>query len=152
MGLLLLLLSKNLMNSQMVKLSPSVKIFTLTMSSPVVPLCTQVLLIVCKRKSLLLPHLLWRSRSSPHQNVNTLSGLVVPSLLPSPPSKLCGSLNKNTMKQDHPLSTENAFKYWNLFWFLCATTTTPERFNGTAFVCVCISILSIVVKLNTPNK
>merc|ERR1711879_45245 len=175
--LLLLLLSKNLMNSQMVKLSPlvtkdsvaqkpssnhpslvwnplvfmkplttpscsailiSVKIFTLTMSSPVVPLCTQVLLIVCKKKSPLLPHLPWRSRSSPHQNVNTLSGLVVPSLLPFLPSKLCGSLNKNTMKQDHPLSTENAFKYcvWNLFWFLCATTT-PRTFQWHCF-CLCI--------------
>merc|ERR1711881_461926 len=52
------------------------------------------------------------SRSSPHQNVNTLSGLVVPFLLLSPPSKLCGSPSKNTTKLDHPLSTENAFKYF----------------------------------------
>merc|ERR1711879_249178 len=72
----------------------------------------------------------------PHQNVNTLSGLVVPFLPPSPPSKLCGSLNKNTMKQDHPLSTENAFKYWNLFWFLCATTT-PRTFQWHCF-CLCM--------------
>merc|ERR1712066_746787 len=42
------------------------------------------------------------------QKEKTPSGLVVPSWPPSLPSRLCGSPNKNTTKQDHPLSTENA--------------------------------------------
>merc|ERR1712066_279352 len=92
------------------------------------------LLTACKRKSLLLPHLPRRSRSSPHQNVNTPSGLVVPSLLLSPPSKLCGSPSKNTTKLDHPLSTENAFKrfvYFAVFvlFFLLICATTSNTFQ-----------------------
>merc|ERR1712039_36877 len=49
-----------------------------------------------------------KSRSSPHQKGNTPSGLVVPSWPLSLPSRLCGSPNKNTTKQVHPSSTENA--------------------------------------------
>merc|ERR1719427_2155171 len=89
----------------------SVRIFTVTTSFPEVPPCTQVLPTECKRKSLLLLHLPLRSRSLPHQRENTLSGSEVPSLLPSPHSKPCGSPSKTTMKLVHPLSTENASKF-----------------------------------------
>merc|ERR1712173_92631 len=43
-----------------------------------------------------------------HQSESTLSGLVAPFLLPSPPSRLCGSPRPSTTRQDHPLSTESA--------------------------------------------
>merc|ERR1711990_1274404 len=88
----------------------SVRIFTPTTSSLVVPPCTQVSLIVCKRKSPPSLHPPRRSRSSLHQKENTLSGSVVPSWLPSPPSKLCGSPRPNTTKPVHPPSTESASK------------------------------------------
>merc|ERR1719351_62315 len=52
-------------------------------------------------------------RSSLHQKENTLSGSVVPSWLPSPPSKLCGSPRPNTTKPVHPSSTESASKCFN---------------------------------------
>merc|ERR1711920_1144052 len=46
-----------------------------------------------------------------HQKGNTPSGLVVPSWLPSLPSRLCGSPNRNTTKQVHPSSTENVSNF-----------------------------------------
>merc|ERR1712136_638639 len=89
----------------------SVRIFTETTSFPEVPPCTQVLPTECKRKSPLLLHPPWRSRSLLHQRENTPSGSEVPSLLPSPPSNPCGSPRPTTMKLVHPLSTENASKF-----------------------------------------
>merc|ERR1712189_49238 len=80
----------------------------LTLSCPVAPPCTPVLLTVCRRKSLLLLPPPSRSRSLLHQRGNTPSGSEDPSLLPSPPSSRCGSLSKNTMSAGHPLSTASA--------------------------------------------
>merc|ERR1712243_49202 len=48
---------------------------------------------------------------------NTPSGSEVPSLLPSPHSKPCGSPSKTTMKLVHPLSTENASNFSFRFTF-----------------------------------
>merc|ERR1712136_672700 len=45
-----------------------------------------------------------------HQKENTLSGLEDPSLLPSPPSKICGSRKTNMTNLVLVLSTENAHK------------------------------------------
>merc|ERR1711928_97299 len=59
---------------------------TPTPSCPVAPPCTPVLLIVCKRRSPLLPHPPLRSRSLLPQKGNTPSGSEDPSCLPSPPS------------------------------------------------------------------
>merc|ERR1712107_767947 len=84
---------------------------TPTPSCPVAPPRTPVLLIVCKRKSPLLPHPPLRSRSLLPQKGNTPSGSVAPSCLPSPPSNRCGSPSKNTTNAAHPLSTGNASKY-----------------------------------------
>jgi hypothetical protein len=81
-----------------------------TLSSQVVPQCTQVLLIVCKKKSPHSPHQPLRSRSSLHQNVNTPSGSEDQSWLHSPLSKLCGSANKNMMNLAQELFTVNASK------------------------------------------
>merc|ERR1719427_600310 len=94
----------------------SVRIFTVTTSFPEVPPCTQVLPTECKRKSLLLLHPPRRSRSLLHQRENTLSGSEVPSLLPSPHSKPCGSPSKITMKLVHPSSTENASNFLSFLY------------------------------------
>merc|ERR1712187_581320 len=83
---------------------------TPTPSCPEAPPCTPVLLIVCKRRSPLLPHPPLRSRSLLPQKGNTPSGLEDPSCLPSPPSNRCGSPNKNTTNVAHPLSTGNVSK------------------------------------------
>merc|ERR1712050_705746 len=106
----------------------SVRIFTETTSFPEVPPCTQVLLTECKRKSPVLLHP--PSRSLLHQRENTLSGSEVPSLLPSPHSKPCGSPSKTTMKLVHPSSTENASKFslfsFTLFQFMFPLTNRIE--------------------------
>merc|ERR1712168_1576106 len=64
------------------------------------PPCSQVLLTVCRRRSL----------SSPHQRGNTPYGSEDPSWLPCPPSNRCGSQKQNTTTRSHPSSTENASK------------------------------------------
>lgn len=46
----------------------------------------------------------------PLLSVNTLSGLVAPSWLPSPPSSRCGSAKTSTRRPDPPLSTGSASK------------------------------------------
>merc|ERR1711892_1193519 len=79
------------------------------------PPCTLVLLTVCRRRSLLLPHPPSRSRLLLHQRGSTLSGSEDPFLLPSPPSSRCGSQNRNMMSAAHPLSTENASKLQKAF-------------------------------------
>merc|ERR1712014_198615 len=73
------------------------------------------------------------------QKGNTPSGLVVPSWPPCLPSRLCGSPNKNTTKQVHPLSTENASNllitsiYYCLFYaflsFILQKSTRVFTFN-----------------------
>merc|ERR1712168_1191429 len=79
--------------------------------SPEAPLCTLVLLTVCRRRSLPLLHPPSRSRSLLHQRGSTLSGSEDPSLLPSPPSSRCGSPSRSMMSAAHPLSTASASKY-----------------------------------------
>merc|ERR1712018_635201 len=81
-----------------------------TLSCPLAPPCTLVLLTGCKRRSPPWPPPPLRSRSLLPLRGNTLSGSEVPSWLPSPPSNRCGSPSKNTMNAAHPLSTGNAFK------------------------------------------
>merc|ERR1711997_1303058 len=83
-----------------------------TPSCPEAPPCTQVLLTECKRKSLPWPHRPLRSRSLLHLRENTPYGSEDPSWLLFPPSNRCGSPSKNTTSADHPLSTENASKYF----------------------------------------
>merc|ERR1712176_931047 len=51
-----------------------------------------------------------RSRSLLHQSENTLSGLEDLFLLPSQPSKKCGSEKTNMTKLAQPSSTESALK------------------------------------------
>merc|ERR1711992_328672 len=90
-----------------------------TLSCLEAPPCTPVLLIVCKRRSLLLPHLPLRSRLLLPQKGNTPSGSEVPSCLPSPPSNRCGSPSKNTMSAAHPSSTGSASKSTTLLIYCC---------------------------------
>merc|ERR1739845_163116 len=95
----------------------SVRTYMPTLSCPEAPLCTLVLLTVCRRKSLPLLHPPSRSRSLPHQRESTLSGSEDPSLLLSPPSSRCGSPSRNMMSLAPQLSTENASKKLKLFFF-----------------------------------
>merc|ERR1712119_202222 len=74
------------------------------------PLCTPVLLTVCRRRSLLLLHPPSRLRSLLHQRGSTPSGSEDPSWLPSPPSSRCGSPSRSTMSAVHPLFTASASK------------------------------------------
>ena len=96
----------------------SVKICMQTPSCLEVPQCTQVSLTECKRKSLPWLHPPSKSRSLLHQKENTPYGSEDPSWLPSPPSNRCGSPSKNTTNAAHPLSTENAFKYYFLSYLV----------------------------------
>jgi actin beta/gamma 1 len=79
----------------------------------------QVLPIVCKRKSLPWLRPPSRSRSSPHRNVNTPSGSVVPSWPRCPPSNRCGSPSKNTTNPDQRSFTANVSKLLLVICFLC---------------------------------
>merc|ERR1712051_18701 len=88
-----------------------------TLSCLEAPPCTPVLLIVCKRKSPLLPHPPLRSRSLLPQRGNTPSGSEAQSCLPFPPSNRCGSPSKSTTSAAHPLFTGNASKYINVQLF-----------------------------------
>merc|ERR1712018_583866 len=96
----------------------SVRTCTPTPSCLEAPPCTQVLPTECKRKSLPWLHLPSKSRSLLHQKENTPYGSEDPSWLPSPPSNRCGSPSKNTTNAAHPLSTENAFKYYFLYYLI----------------------------------
>merc|ERR1712156_1382407 len=96
----------------------SVRTCTPTPSCLEAPPCTQVLPTECKRKSLPWLHPPSKSRSLLHQKENTPYGSEDPSWLPSPPSNRCGSPSKNTTNAAHPLSTENAFKYYFLSYLV----------------------------------
>merc|ERR1712106_598754 len=93
-----------------------------TLSCPEAPPCTPVLLIVCRRRSPLLPHPPSRSRSLLHQRENTPYGSEDPPLLPCPPSSRCGSPSRSMMSAAHPLSTASASKC-QLYLF-CAFNST----------------------------
>merc|ERR1712098_814310 len=90
-----------------------------TLSCPEAPPCTPVLPTECRRKSPLLPHPQSRSRLLLHQKESTPSGSEDPSLLPSPPSRRCGSPSRNTMSAAQPLSIASASKYFILFYMCC---------------------------------
>jgi len=92
-------------------MSTFVRTCTPTLYCLEVPPCTQVLLTVCKRKLLPLPHPQWKSKSLLHQRGNTPYGSEDPSSLHCPHSNRCGSQNKNMMSLAHLLSIENAFKF-----------------------------------------
>merc|ERR1712168_983884 len=76
----------------------------------VVPLCTPVSPIVCRRRSpaWLLPP--GRSRSSLLPRGNTPSGSVAPSWLLSPPSRKCGSPSRSSTRLAPASSTASASK------------------------------------------
>merc|ERR1712141_160255 len=86
------------------------KTSTPTLCFLVVPPCTLVLLIVCKKKSLPWLHPPSKSRSLPHLKGNTPYGSVAPSWPLCPLSNKCGSPNKNMMNPVQELSTGNASK------------------------------------------
>merc|ERR1711875_171147 len=83
---------------------------TPTLSCLVAPPCTPVSPTGCRRRSLLWLPPPSRSRSSLPPRGSTLSGLVAPSCLPSPPSSRCGSPSRSTTSAAHPLSTGSASK------------------------------------------
>ena len=87
-----------------------------TQSSLEAPPCTLALPTECRRRSLPLPHQLWRSRSLLPLRGNTLSGLEAPSLLPSPPSNRCGSLSRSMTNLAHRSSTGSASKNPDRIW------------------------------------
>merc|ERR1712018_9201 len=73
--------------------------------------CTQVLLIVCRRRSQPLLPAPSRSRSSPHKRENTPAGSEDLSLPHSPHSNRCGSPRQNMTSLVHPLYTGSASKH-----------------------------------------
>merc|ERR1712025_558505 len=84
---------------------------TPTLYSQEAPPCTQVSLIVCRRR---LPPWLpapSRSRSSPHQRGSTPAGSEDPSSPHSPHSNRCGSPRQNMTSLVHPSYTGSASKH-----------------------------------------
>merc|ERR1712096_132607 len=81
-----------------------------TLSCPVAPPCTQVLLTECRRRSPLLLPPPSRSRSLLLLRGSTPSGSVAPSWPPCPPSSRCGSASRSMMRQAPPSSTASASK------------------------------------------
>merc|ERR1719328_677982 len=75
------------------------------------PPCTQVSLIVCRRRSQPWLPAPSKSRSSPHQRGSTPAGSEDPSSPHSPHSNRCGSQRLSMMNLAHPSSTGNASKY-----------------------------------------
>merc|ERR1712037_538666 len=105
-------------------------------SCPAAPPCTLVLLIVCKRKSPLLPHPPLRSRSLLPQRGNTPSGSELPSCLPFPPPNRCGSPSKSTTSAAHPLSTGSASNFsTNLLLQLLAFQLLNRFISSLSFDC-----------------
>merc|ERR1719370_336635 len=74
-----------------------------------------------------------RSRSLLHQRENTLSGSEVPSLLPSPHSKPCGSQSKTKTKLVHPSSTENASNFLFSLYIFVFKPQNPDRCEYNVF-------------------
>merc|ERR1712158_357257 len=74
------------------------------------PPCTQVSLIVCRRRSPPWPPAPSRSRSLHHQSANTLAGSEVPSSHHSPHSNRCGSPRPSMTNLAHPSCTASASK------------------------------------------
>ena len=130
------------------------KIIT-NLQSLVEPLCTQVSPIVCRRKSPLLRHHPWRSRSLHHPSESTPSGLVVPFWLPSQPSSKCGSPSKSTTRAGLPSFTASASKVFNFSW----ASLPLRRTCLTYFLCsifhtiyACITNFTNMTKTKTRVK
>merc|ERR1739840_59090 len=88
---------------------------TPTLSCPVAPPCTPVLLTECRRRSPLLPHPPSRSRLSLPLRGSTPSGSEDPSWPPSPPSSRCGSPSRSTTSPAPELSTGSASRPYKYF-------------------------------------
>merc|ERR1719468_697174 len=114
----------------------SVRTCTPTLSCPVAPPCTPVLLTVCRRRSppwLPPPS---RSRSSLPLRGSTPYGSVAPSCPPSPPSSRCGSPSRSTTSADPPLSTASASKL-SFVTYCCSTIV--NHYNEVLFnIFICI--------------
>merc|ERR1712179_283937 len=105
-----------------------------------------------------------RSRSLLHQRENTLSGSEVPSLLPSPHSKPCGSPSKTTTKLVHPSSTENASNFLFSLYIFVFKPQNPDRceYNVSYFLNFVVSavyysayepqVLCIGIRFRFENK
>merc|ERR1719154_281333 len=108
-----------------------VRICTPTAFFLVVPPCTLVSLIVCRRKSHAwhLPPSRLRSLLLPSEN--TPYGLVAPFSHLSPLSKLCGSPRKNTTNPAPELFTASASKLLciNLFFKSCFNIIRKHEFG-----------------------
>merc|ERR1711970_260879 len=104
----------------------SERISSPTLSCLVAPPCMLVLLIVSRRKSLMLLHPPWRSRSLLPLSANTPSGLVAPSVLLYPPSRACGSQRRNMKRAAHLSSTANVSKLF-IFRTFTHMITINER-------------------------
>merc|ERR1712168_510179 len=94
-----------------------------TLSCPVVPPCTLVLLTACRRKSLSWLPPPSRSRSLLLPSASTPSGSVVPSLPLCPPSRPCGSPRRSTTSPAPASSTASASKHYD-------TILLPKIFLG----------------------
>merc|ERR1712106_728399 len=91
----------------------SVRICTPTLSCPEAPPCTPVLLTVCRRRSLLLPHPPSRSRSLLHQR--EYSVWIGGSILASLSTFQQMWISKQEYDEcGHPSSTASASKQYNL--------------------------------------
>merc|ERR1719154_1075480 len=108
----------------------SVRTCTPTMSCPVVPPCTLVLLIVCRRKSPPSHHPPSRLRSLLPLSENTPYGSVAPSSPPSPLSSPCGSPRKNTTSPAPESSTANVSKLFSSYIYFIISL-----FKMLVFIC-----------------
>lgn len=123
----------------------SVRTCTPTLSCPVVPQCTQVLLTECRRKSPPLRLQPSRSRSSLLLKGSTPYGSVDPSWLPCLPSNRCGSPSRNTTNQALALSTVNASKQFKLHLKLNCTNSNIYFYVMSRiiqwFICLWIEVI-----------
>merc|ERR1712210_352594 len=100
------------------------------MSCPVVPPCTLVLLIVCRRKLHPSHHPPSKLRSLLPPSENTPYGSVAPSLPLSPLSSPCGSPRKNTTSPAPESSTANVSKLFSSHIYFILSV-----FQMLAFIC-----------------
>merc|ERR1712226_939993 len=105
--------------------SISVRICTPTPFCPEVPLCTLVLLTVCRR------------RSPPPQRGNTPYGSEDPSSPLSPPSSRCGSPSRSTTSPAHPSSTGNASKFSAPCYAAHNSTKDLQNYNYNITMSIC---------------
>ena len=118
-----------------------------------VPPCTLVLLIACRRKSLLLLHPPSRLRLLLLLRESTQSGLEVQSLLLSPPSSRCGSPSRSMMNLALALSTESASKFKQHFKLVYNCLFNKHELSINTFIfstqrnCYCFSTMQRSIKI-----